>query len=105
MRPLRLAISTRLSELLRGGIMLAIPTTPGPAPLRATSDSELERVHDRTQALTCIAGLGGLPQINIPAGFVGGAPVGLSLVAARGNDERLLAFAVRLSSIDSVVHR
>jgi amidase len=27
MRPLRLAISTRLSELLRGGIMLAIPTT------------------------------------------------------------------------------
>jgi amidase len=57
MRPLRLAISTRLSELLRGGIMLAIPTTPGPAPLRVTSDSELERVRDRTQALTCIVGL------------------------------------------------
>jgi amidase len=103
MRPLRLAISTRLSDLLRGDTMLALPTTPGPAPLRDASDSELDRVRDCTQALTCVAGLGGLPQINIPAGYVGGAPVGLSLVAARDHDEQLLAFAVRLAKLNKKV--
>lgn len=99
MRPIRNAISRRLAELLGSDGLLALPTTPGPAPLRDASYAELSRIHDCTQALTCIAGLGGLPQINIPAGLVDGAPVGLSLIAARDNDEQLLTFAVRLANL------
>ena len=96
-RPLRETIAEQLAALLRDNVLLALPTAPGPAPLRTASDEELDRLRDRTQALTCIAGLGGLPQVNIPAGLVGGAPVGLSLIGARGRDEQLLGLAVRLA--------
>jgi amidase len=37
-----------------------------------------------------IAGLGGLPQLSLPLARVEAGPVGLSLVAARGQDEQLL---------------
>ncbi len=96
MRPLRHAISARLAALLGTNGVLALPTTPGPAPRRDASDAELESIRDQTQALTCIAVLGELPQVNIPAGFVSGAPVGLSLIVAKGNDEQLLALVARL---------
>jgi amidase len=43
-----------------------------------------------------MAGLAGLPQISIPAGFVDGAPVALSLISAKDNDDELLALAVEL---------
>jgi amidase len=97
MRPIRQSICAKLSELLGDDALLALPTTPGPAPLRNASDAELDDLRDRTQALTCIAGLGGMPQISIPAGHVGGAPVGLSLIAARHHDEQLLRLAAQLA--------
>ena len=45
--------------------------------------------------LTCIAGLGGLPQVSIPVGTVEGCPVGLSFIGWAGGDEALLDLAVR----------
>jgi len=39
--------------------------------------------------LTCIAGTTGRPQITLPLAEVGGLPVGLSLLGARGADEVL----------------
>jgi len=97
MRPVRQVISAQLAALLSDDTLLALPTTPGPAPLRNATHTELDKLRDRTQALTCIASLGGLPQINIPAGLVGGAPVGLSLIAARSHDEQLLGLALSWS--------
>jgi amidase len=47
--------------------------------------------------LTCIAGLGGLPQVSIPVGTVTGCPVGLSLIGWPGGDEALLDLAVALA--------
>ncbi len=96
-QPVRRKISEHLVALLRDDAVLALPTAPGPAPLRDASDAELDKVRNQTQALTCIAGLGGLPQINLPAGVVGGAPIGLSLIGAPNRDEQLLSLAIRLS--------
>lgn len=48
--------------------------------------------------VTAIAGLCGLPEVTIPAGRVGGAPVGLSLVAGPGRDRALLALAERVAA-------
>lgn len=96
--PVRAQIAERLAGLLEGDILMCLPTAQGPAPKRAASDEELESVRDRTQALTCIAGLGGLPEITIPAGTVDGAPVGLSLIAARGGDAMLLAVAAQMAA-------
>jgi amidase len=97
MRPAREKIVARLGEVLGENTLLALPTAPGAAPLRTCSYEELDKLRDRTQALTCIAGLGGLPQINIPAGVVDGAPVGLSLIGSRNRDEQLLSLAVLIA--------
>jgi amidase len=97
MRPAREKIVARLTDGMGENTLLALPTTPGPAPLRTCSYEELDRLRDRTQALTCIAGLGGLPQINIPAGSIDGAPVGFSLIAGRNRDEQLLSVAVLIA--------
>jgi len=48
--------------------------------------------------LTCLAGLSGCPQINLPVAEAQGAPLGLSLLGPRGSDEDLLTMAVALSS-------
>jgi amidase len=90
----------RLDELLLPGTILCLPTSPVPPPLRAAEDAVFERVRQRTLLLTCASGLGGLPQIAVPAGFAGDAPVGVSFLAARGSDAMLLNFVRLLTSAD-----
>jgi amidase len=46
--------------------------------------------------MLCISGLGRLPQVSTPLATVNGLPLGLSMVAARGNDEMLLAVAKQI---------
>jgi amidase len=46
-----------------------------------------------------VASLCGLPEVTLPVGTVGGAPVGLSLVAAPGRDRALLAFACDAAAV------
>lgn len=92
----RTRITAGLDALLQGNAVLALPTTPGGAPLIDTPVPALEAWRNRALGLLCIAGHGGLPQINLPLAVVDGRPVGLSLVAARGNDLLLLDLACRL---------
>ena len=49
-------------------------------------------------SLLCIAGLARLPQINLPLATLRGCPLGLSLIAARGNDTMLLELARRVET-------
>ena len=92
----RAQIRSTMDELLQGGAVLALPTTPGGAPLLDTPVPALEAWRNRALGLLCIAGHAGLPQVNLPLAVVDGRPVGLSLVAARGNDLLLLELACRL---------
>jgi amidase len=46
--------------------------------------------------MLCIAGLARLPQVSLPLATLNGCPLGLSLIAARGNDTLLLALAIKL---------
>lgn len=92
-KPRRAAMTRHMTSLLADGAVLVQPTSPGPAPLKASPPAELEAARYHAHALCCIAGLAGLPQITIPAGLVDGAPVGLSLIAAPGGDAMLLRLA------------
>jgi amidase len=89
----RTAIRAQLDALLTGDTVLVLPTVPDIAPLRGEPPAIGVPVRERALALLCVAGLGGLPQISLPAGTVHGCPVGLSLIGARGQDARLLALA------------
>ncbi|MBC7735463.1 MAG: amidase [Bacteriovorax sp.] len=97
-RQLRACVRARLDELLGTSRLLCLPTTPQLPVRRDATLSEMSRACDRIVELTCIAGLTGLPQINLPLGRTpDGIPVGLSLIGPRGADRQLLALASRLA--------
>jgi amidase len=81
------------------GTIMALPTAPSIAPLVTATGEALELFRVRTMRLTCSAGIGGLPQINIPIGTVSGCPAGLSLIGWPGADEVLLDLACRLAPL------
>ena len=83
----------RLRLLLPPGTILVLPTTPFPAPFLGQSINALSMKRERISCLTCLGGLTGVPQVNLPGATVDGAPVGLSIVAGRGCDLDLLAVA------------
>jgi amidase len=86
-------------EHLPPGTVMALPTAPSIAPRLTAAGEALEAFRVRTMRLTCIAGIAGLPQINIPAGTVSGCPAGLSLIGWPGADEVLLDLACRLAHL------
>jgi amidase len=90
-----------LRELVEPGTIVALPTAPSIAPTSEVAASDSFRA--RCLRLTCIAGLGGLPQVNVPAGISDGCPVGLSLLGWAGGDEALLDAAVALAPHCGVV--
>ncbi|SMF37128.1 amidase [Tistlia consotensis] len=92
----RAAIRRRLTGLLGADGLLVLPTAPGPAPLLTAGAAELDSFRARALELLCPAGLAGLPQVSIPAGLAGGAPVGLSLLGPAGADGTLTEIAASL---------
>lgn len=87
-----------ISALLDGRFLL-IPTIPAGAPLLTASGLELAAFRERLMGLTALAGLAGLPQIQLPVLELEGVPLGLSLVGARGTDMQLLAMTCFLSEV------
>jgi amidase len=85
-----------LGELLGEGNILCLPTAPLLVPLRDSSETVMARYRAQTLRLTSIAGAGGLPQVNLPVATGNGCPVGLSLVAGRGQDAQLWDLAVEI---------
>jgi amidase len=93
----RRAIATHLDELLRDNAILLLPSMPDIAPLRQSPADETIAFRERAMGMLCVAGLGRLPQVSVPFATVRGCPLGVSLVAARGNDELLLTLARQLT--------
>jgi amidase len=86
----RQGIRARLDGLLGDDVVLILPSAAGVAPRIDAAVAEHEAVRARVIGVTCIASLGGLPQVSLPLGRMAAGPVGLSLVAARGRDAMLL---------------
>ncbi len=76
------------------GTIVVLPTAPCIAPRLEAGSTELESFRARAMALTCIAGIGGLPQVSVPASAIEGCPIGLSFIGWPGADEILLDLAV-----------
>lgn len=88
----------RIRMLLPPGTILCLPTTPFPALKLGLSISAQAMPRERISALTCVGGLTGVAQVNLPGAIVDGAPVGLSIIAAPGGDMDLLAVAKALGA-------
>ncbi len=91
---MRIEARAHLRHLLPPGTVLCLPTTPFPAPLKGLPLSTLGPLRDQISCLTSHGGLTGVPQVNLPGATVAGAPVGLSIIGARGADLELLRVAL-----------
>jgi amidase len=94
----REALTRRLVALLGDDGIIIIPTAHDLPPRRDAPVTAQVAFREKTLALTCVASLARLPQINLPVTKVGGCPVGLSLIAGPRGDEYLLAVAEALSA-------
>jgi amidase len=94
--------SALLDRLLDGRRMLCLPTSPIlPIPRNARL-SEMRAAVRRIVDLTCIAGLTGCPQVNLPMAVSGAIPVGLSLIGWRGGDAALIGAACAIARVLSI---
>jgi amidase len=84
---------SELSIMLGEKGVLIVPTTPGVAPLLSATAPELVDIRERSHQLLAPAGLAGLPQVTLPWITVDKAPVGLSVIGARGFDRHVLRAA------------
>ena len=91
-------VAKRMVALLAGNAVLALPTAPGIAPLRNSPLDSMNVFRAKCIGLLALAGFARAPQISLPLGTLDGCPVGLSLIAAPGNDVLLLDVAARLAS-------
>jgi amidase len=95
-RTRREEIAHRMAEMLEGGTVLALPSAPSIALLRNSPPKALDGLRSQALPILCIAGLARLPQVSLPLAQLDGCPLGLSLIAARGNDTLLLDLGGKL---------
>ncbi|WP_445489360.1 amidase [Niallia sp. 03133] len=86
----RINIRHKMEQLLQDDAILVIPTAPDVAPLLNLPTEDLEVRRSQTLQLCCIAGLSGLPQVNVPIAEIEEAPIGLSFIAGKNQDLKLL---------------
>jgi amidase len=95
----REALTDRLVTLLGHDGVMVLPTAHDLPPRRDAPVSAQIEFREKTLALTCVASLCRLPQLNIPAVMVDGCPVGLSLIAGPRRDQLLLDLAEKIGSL------
>jgi amidase len=93
----RQRVLARARLLLEGGAILCLPTTPFTAPPADSTLPEIDALSARIGLLTSFAGMAGLPQLSLPLAEVEGRPAGLSIIAWRGQDARLVGIARALA--------
>ncbi|MDA1099332.1 MAG: amidase [Proteobacteria bacterium] len=86
----------RLDYLLAPNVVLCLPTTPFPAPLKGLPISQTDPLRLQIACLCSHGGLTGVPQVSIPGARLDGLPMGLSIIGRWRMDGQLVALAKAL---------
>lgn len=89
-------IRARIRQLIDKNTITVLPSAASVAPLLSADAKSVNNVRMRTMHLTCVAGIGGLPQVSIPFKNADGVPIGISLLGPVGSDRTLIELAVHL---------
>jgi amidase len=95
---IRSKFRSRARKLLGKDGVILLPTVPDIAPLRTTSEADLDDFRNRGLRLLCPSGLSGFPQISIPVATREGAPLGISIMGPPGSDLSLAHLAVKIEA-------
>ncbi len=90
-------IRAQVHALLGDDGVAVLPSAASLAPLRDADPAQVDAVRLRTMAITCIAGLAGLPQISLPMAAADGTPLGISLLGPAGSDLALIRLAIEVA--------
>lgn len=90
------AIRAKIRAIIKDDTVAIIPSAASLAPLRNADPAEVDAIRLRTMQMTCIAGIAGLPQVNMPFQTSSGLPIGISLIGPAGSDAALIDLAVKL---------
>lgn len=91
-------IRARVRALLGDDGVAVLPSAASLAPLRDADPAVVDAVRLRTMAITCIAGLAGLPQVSVPMASPEGTPLGVSLLGPPGSDLALIHQAIGVAA-------
>ena len=89
-------IRAHVRAIMQSDCVAVLPSAAGLAPLRTADAATVDALRMRTMAVTCIAGIAGLPQVSMPFTAPDGAPLGISLVGPAGSDRALVRLAVAI---------
>jgi amidase len=92
----RKAFTGAVKALLGTDGVILMPTVPDIAPLKSTSEADLDDFRNRALRLLCPSGLTGFPQVSIPLATRAGAPLGLSILGPPGSDRSLVHLAAKI---------
>ena len=95
------SIRARVRELLGTDGIAVLPSAASLAPRRDAAAADVDALRLRTMAITCIAGLAGLPQVSMPFTTPDGVPLGISLLGPAGSDLALVRIA---RAVHTAVH-
>jgi amidase len=91
-------IRHRVRHVVSADVVAVLPSAASLAPRRDANPIEVDAVRLRTMAITCIAGLAGLPQVSIPLTLGDGSVLGVSLLGPPCSDLALIRLAVQVHS-------
>ena len=95
----RQEVIERLATLFTRFDLIAAPTTCFVAPIRPEDPWQMFADYSRYIQLPLLANIAGCPAASVPAGTIDGLPIGLQLMAPRGQDGRVLRAARSLERI------
>jgi amidase len=93
------AIRKQVCDLLGADAVAILPSAASLAPCRDAEPGAADAVRLRTMAITCIAGLAGLPQVSLPVRLADGGVLGVSLLGPAGSDLALIRLAAKLQGM------
>ncbi|GAA4092712.1 amidase [Actinomadura miaoliensis] len=92
------AFGHTVARLLDRYDVLVLPTVPFTAPPIGRRDSALGPMQPALVSLTCPWNVARVPALSVPAGFVGGLPVGAQFIGRAGAEHVLFAAAERFQA-------
>ena len=93
----RKLITKEFEEIFKKVDCIVLPTAPVlPWKVGEGKNMKLEEIY-AADALTTPASLAGIPAVSVPAGRIGGIPVGIQIICGKGEDGKMLSLAREFS--------